>query len=88
MPLTTNGVQSVVDIGCGTGLLAITAARLGAARVVGTDLDETVAVARANGERNGVNAGGPHVGACGGVEWATLGTFDWSPRARPAGHRD
>jgi ribosomal protein L11 methyltransferase len=46
---------SVFDVGTGSGLLAIAAAKLGAGRVVGSD-DDPVAlrVARENAERNGV----------------------------------
>jgi putative methylase len=41
--------RSVVDLGCGTGVLAVGAALLGAERVEGTDSDrEAVAVARRN----------------------------------------
>lgn len=44
--------RSVVDLGCGTGVLAIGAALLGAASVVGVDVDaEAVAVARAEADR-------------------------------------
>jgi ribosomal protein L11 methyltransferase len=44
---------SVADVGCGTGVLAIAAARLGAAAVLAVDLDpDAVAVTRANAERN------------------------------------
>jgi len=46
---------SVLDYGCGSGILAIAAARLGAGRVVGVDIDENALVAAAdNAERNGV----------------------------------
>ncbi len=46
---------SVVDIGCGTGVLAVAAARLGAAGVRAVDVDErAVAVTRDNARRNRV----------------------------------
>ena len=48
---------SVLDYGCGSGILAIAAARLGAGRVAGVDIDsQAVDAARANAERNGVTA--------------------------------
>ncbi|WP_428826378.1 50S ribosomal protein L11 methyltransferase [Azonexus sp. IMCC34842] len=48
---------SVLDYGCGSGILAIAAARLGAGRVAGVDIDPlAVEAARANAERNGVTA--------------------------------
>jgi len=48
---------SVLDYGCGSGILAIAAARLGAARVAGVDIDpQAVESARANAERNEVSA--------------------------------
>lgn len=48
---------SVLDYGCGSGILAIAAARLGAARVAGVDIDPlAVDAARANADRNGVDA--------------------------------
>jgi ribosomal protein L11 methyltransferase len=49
--------ETVLDYGCGSGILAIAACRLGAARVVGTDVDPQALVAsRANAKRNGVEA--------------------------------
>ncbi len=46
---------SVLDYGCGSGILAIAAARFGAARVVGVDIDEkAVEAAGSNAEGNGV----------------------------------
>ena len=48
---------SVLDYGCGSGILAIAAARLGAGSVVGVDIDPlAVEAARANAQRNGVTA--------------------------------
>ena len=43
----------VIDLGCGSGILAIAAAKLGAAQVLGTDIDkEAVRVAGENVRRN------------------------------------
>jgi len=48
---------SVLDYGCGSGILAIAAARLGARDVLGVDIDpQAVSAARANAERNEVSA--------------------------------
>jgi ribosomal protein L11 methyltransferase len=48
---------SVLDYGCGSGILAIAAARLGAGQVAGVDIDpQAVEAAYANAERNGVTA--------------------------------
>jgi ribosomal protein L11 methyltransferase len=45
--------QTVLDYGCGSGILAITAKKLGAARVVGVDIDEqAIAAAELNAVRN------------------------------------
>ena len=49
--------EQVLDYGCGSGILAIAAARLGATRVLGCDLDpRAVAAARDNAQRNQVTA--------------------------------
>lgn len=52
--LVTPGT-AVLDVGCGSGVLAIAAVRLGADRAFAVDIDPAaVAATRANAERNGV----------------------------------
>lgn len=52
-----SGGESLVDYGCGSGILAIAAMKLGASRAVGVDIDpEAIAVAHRNARRNGVSA--------------------------------
>lgn len=47
----------VLDYGCGSGILSICAARLGAASVMGVDIDpQALVTARDNAARNGVHA--------------------------------
>ncbi len=47
--------ETVIDYGCGSGILAIAAALLGARHVVATDIDpQALEATRANAERNGV----------------------------------
>lgn len=47
--------EKVLDVGCGSGILSIIAARLGASRVLGIDIDdEAVTASEENGELNGV----------------------------------
>lgn len=51
------GGEYVLDYGCGSGILAIAAARLGAGRVIGVDIDAAaVLAARDNALRNHVDA--------------------------------
>jgi ribosomal protein L11 methyltransferase len=48
--------KTVIDFGCGSGVLAIAALKLGAAHVIGVDNDEQAIVAsRDNAQRNGVS---------------------------------
>ena len=47
--------STVIDVGCGSGILSIAAIKLGAAKVLGVDIDrESVANSRENAETNGV----------------------------------
>jgi ribosomal protein L11 methyltransferase len=49
------GGETVLDYGCGSGILAIAALKLGASRAVGVDIDpDAVATAAANARRNNV----------------------------------
>ena len=52
-----NGGETLLDYGCGSGILAIAAVKLGAARVDGVDIDaQAVTASRDNAELNEVNA--------------------------------
>ena len=49
--------QSILDYGCGSGILAIAAAKLGASEVLGVDIDpQAVTAAKNNAERNEAHA--------------------------------
>ena len=51
---TVRGGETVLDYGCGSGILAIAASRLGAGRVVGVDIDpQAIETARDNAAVNG-----------------------------------
>jgi len=48
--------ESLLDYGCGSGILAIAAAKLGANRVTGVDIDsQAIATSRANAKANGLD---------------------------------
>lgn len=54
---TLRGGERVLDYGCGSGILAIAAAMLGAGEVAGTDIDpQALDASRANAQANGVTA--------------------------------
>jgi len=49
------GLESAIDVGCGSGILAVAALKLGAGHALGVDIDnEAVTAARENAELNGV----------------------------------
>jgi ribosomal protein L11 methyltransferase len=55
---TVNRPSSVIDVGCGSGILSIAALKLGAGRALGVDLDsESINNARSNADVNGVGEG-------------------------------
>ena len=50
------GGEKIIDFGCGSGILAIAAVKLGASNAIGTDHDpQAVIASRENAERNGIS---------------------------------
>ncbi|MFW5386110.1 50S ribosomal protein L11 methyltransferase [Yersinia sp. 2542 StPb PI] len=50
------GGKTVIDFGCGSGILAIAALKLGATRAIGIDIDpQAIQASRDNAQRNGVS---------------------------------
>ncbi|MDF7679291.1 50S ribosomal protein L11 methyltransferase [Enterobacteriaceae bacterium ESL0689] len=48
--------KTIIDFGCGSGILAIAALKLGAARAIGIDIDpQAIQASRDNADRNGVS---------------------------------
>lgn len=60
---TVQAGESILDYGCGSGILAIAAAKLGAGSVLGVDIDDQALIAaRDNAERNEVSLNLSHSG--------------------------
>lgn len=56
-PSTVYRLPSVIDLGCGSGILSVAALKLGAKQVLGVDIDEAaVKNSRENAENNGVSS--------------------------------
>jgi len=56
MSLTDKSHTELIDVGCGSGILSIAAAKLGVKRILGVDTDaEAVRVSRENAKKNNVN---------------------------------
>lgn len=71
-PLQAAGKKwSMADLGCGSGILAIAAAKLGASRVWGCDYDPAaVRISKENAERNGTPA----------VRFSQIDVLKWEPK--------
>ena len=67
----------VLDVGCGTGVLAIAAARTGSGVALGTDIDPvSVRIANENATLNGANAEFFHAAGLGDARIRTAGPYD------------
>jgi ribosomal protein L11 methyltransferase len=68
--------QSVIDVGCGSGILSVAALKLGAGFALGVDIDEaSVRASRENAEANGIPADMFAIGL-GSVTEVLAGRFD------------
>ena len=69
--------KRVLDYGCGSGILAVAAALLGAREVIGTDIDaQAIEAARANSHANGIADALAHYTAPDSLPFGTGATFD------------
>jgi ribosomal protein L11 methyltransferase len=67
------GSSSMLDYGCGSGILAIAGALLGAPRVDGVDIDpQAIVASSANAEANAVSARFLHVDALGPIRYSIV----------------
>lgn len=57
--LTDQSHNEMIDVGCGSGILSIAAAKLGVERILGVDIDpEAIRVSRENAKKNNVKKAG------------------------------
>ncbi|MBR9679565.1 MAG: methyltransferase [Candidatus Altiarchaeota archaeon] len=64
--------KSVIDLGCGTGILSIAASLLGAKCVTGVDIDTTaLEIARKNSEQMNLQ-----------IDWVNKNALNWEPAER------
>ncbi|MEO8409056.1 MAG: 50S ribosomal protein L11 methyltransferase [Propionivibrio sp.] len=74
---TVSAGASILDYGCGSGILAIAAAKFGAREVLGVDIDrQAVRAATSNAERNEVSARFADSADQITGQFGTFGTFD------------
>jgi len=74
----SNTRYSVIDVGCGSGILSVAALKLGAQFALGVDIDEAaITNSRENAENNGVNSEAFQLGI-GSVEDVRAGKFSIS----------
>jgi ribosomal protein L11 methyltransferase len=79
-PSTTERRMTVIDVGCGSGILSIAALKLGAEYALGVDIDEaSVKASRENAEANGISADKFTIGL-GSVSEVLAGKFIASTR--------
>jgi ribosomal protein L11 methyltransferase len=75
-PSTVHRQSSVIDVGCGSGILSIAALKLGAGFALGVDIDAAaVKASRENAQANGVSAEQLRLGL-GSVTEVLAGQFD------------
>lgn len=75
---TVRGPSSVIDLGCGSGILSVAALKLGAEKALGVDIDEAaIKNSRENAENNGIDSGAFLLGL-GSVEELKAGKFAFS----------
>ena len=68
----------VLDVGCGTGILSMFAAKAGAKRVIGVDMSSIIDYAKRIVKDNGLDDGWSTVCECGWVcVWVGMGVCVW-----------
>jgi len=71
-------ISSVIDVGCGSGILSVAALKLGARQALGVDIDEAaIKNSRENADNNGVDSAALVLGV-GSVDEVKAGKFPFS----------